>query len=297
MKNKSWLRWLILAMLLVVILVGGWWFWADYQKRMTFRPEGQIAYECWPDGASRICVINADGTAYRQITFNGTVYQPAWSPDGSRLLYVSQPSLNAADSVFVMSADGTGIKQLTDRQCASESPSWSPKSEEIAFVKYDDNKICKGVAGIYLMHSDGSNQRRLTDRGEQPMWSPDGSKIAYIYENNVYLLNLDDLLSTKASTTFSHSPTWSPDGKQIAFVCSLDDALGICVVNSDGTGRRVILHDASRRLRKGLSWSPDGEYIAYSTTNPLCILCNITGLIWITKADGSYQKQLTEGCA
>jgi TolB protein len=301
-NNSRWRRWFVILgciAALLAMIIAGWWLWTDYQKQMTFKPAGQILYECWPERrSSRICLINADGTGYKQLkTIPGTpASQPSWSPDGLRLLYVAnnKPSVvNVVQAVFVMNLDGTEARQLTDNMCNSGSPSWSPNGDYIAFVKQDDNKNCKGIAGIYLMRSDGTDLRQLTKYGYRPTWSPDGKKIAFtLMDVNLYTMDADGLNQVKLTDVVAYSSlvSWSPDSKLISFNCRGFNDASICVINSDGTNLKQL---TSKSVSP--SWSFDGQYIAYYWVAPFCFLCNLSGQLWIMKADGSYHQRLTKG--
>ncbi len=106
---------------------------------------------------------------------SATDSQPAFSPDGSKIAFVSQVS--GVDQVFVMNANGTGQQQLT-LSGANDSPSWSPGGTKIAF---ESNRT--GNWQIFSMNAaDGSAQVRLTnDSGNDhhPAWSPDATTIAF----------------------------------------------------------------------------------------------------------------------
>lgn len=91
---------------------------------------------------------------------------PVWSPDGRRLAFDSaRTDLRPSDSkqindVFVMSADGSDVKRLTDSMGASADPAWSPDGSLIAFDA--DRGDYPAKQGIYVMDGDGANLRRVT---------------------------------------------------------------------------------------------------------------------------------------
>ena len=103
-----------------------------------------------------------------QIThFNGLSYDPVWSPDGSKIAFVSTE--NGSDDIWVVSPDGTGVKWLINNEWEwDKHPSWSPDSKQIAFWS---NR--SGRKQIYVMDSDGSNVRNISNSEwdeYEPIW-------------------------------------------------------------------------------------------------------------------------------
>jgi Tol biopolymer transport system component len=78
-----------------------------------------------------------------------------WSPDGTSIVFSSETS--DGSEIFVMKADGTDVRQLTDGPGRNDFPRWSPDGTKIAFISGRD-----GNRELYLMDSDGSSETRLT---------------------------------------------------------------------------------------------------------------------------------------
>jgi Tol biopolymer transport system component len=110
--------------------------------------------------------MNRDGTNMINLTNSEThESSPVWSPDGARILFVS--NRDGAGAIFVMDAYGANVQRLTDSSMLCLYPSWSPDGTRIAFTRLD--------GGIYVMDADGGNLRRLTYGDEyQPslVWRP-----------------------------------------------------------------------------------------------------------------------------
>jgi Tol biopolymer transport system component len=166
----------------------------------------------WPDPAwspdsqriafGGIQVINADGGGLTRLGEQGG-WGPAWSPDGERIAFsVSQPLANlyATAEIWVMNADGSDQVRLA----AGHSPAWSPDGEKIAFLRTRlvDPRSGHYSSAIWLMNADGSNPTRLTTEGELPdppldrgarlhLWSPDGRKIAFQRDGDVWVMDAD----------------------------------------------------------------------------------------------------------
>src|SRR5262249_26024928 len=106
-------------------------------------PDGKrLAFVSERDGNMEICSMNADGTDTKRLTDNFALDDhPSWSPDGKRLVFTStrQPAEKPGQSwnaVYVMNADGSGVKRLSPAGAVDYSPAWSPGGKHIAFVSH-----------------------------------------------------------------------------------------------------------------------------------------------------------------
>jgi Tol biopolymer transport system component len=95
-------------------------------------------------------------------------YRAEWSPDGTQIVFVSERDANP--EIYVMNADGSAQRRLTDSPSALEDyPTWSPDGTQIAF-----SSTVNGQSDIYMMNADGSNIRRVTSHAYSwlPRWRP-----------------------------------------------------------------------------------------------------------------------------
>ena len=116
-------------------------------------------------------------------------YNPRWSPDGTRLTYWRDPYKNGkptGTAVFVIDADGTNERRLTDPEMFAGEADWSPDGEWIVFDTYPLNEFqCCQVSNLYRVHPDGSGMEQLTHyaaddlRATQPRYTPDGRWIVF----------------------------------------------------------------------------------------------------------------------
>src|SRR5206468_7167087 len=126
---------------------------------------------------------------------------------------------------------------------------------------------------LWTVHPDGTGLTQLTQSpsyDDLPTWSSDGSRIAFVREGAIYVVNADgtglrDVVDVKGLDPFQ--PQWSPDGTQLAFEAG-DSTYDIYVVNTDGTGLKAIAHDPNLDENWPV-WSPDGAVIAYAITDDL----------------------------
>jgi TolB protein len=206
-------------------------------------------------GASMVGSVRQDGSESRLVSTGApraSLACPSWSPDGSRLAFVDK--LNAVWTAF---PDGTDQRRIFEGSitCAQ----WSPDGSRIALVN-DRNIESFGLdprSEIFLVNPDGSGLQRLTqapDWDTQPVWSPDGSRLAVEGLHNgvhgVYQMRADgsDLVLVASAIQVAPQLVWSPDGSQLAFINGAVGHQDLYVVNADGTGLR------------NLTNSPEDEY-------------------------------------
>lgn len=166
----------------------------------AWSPDGtKIAFaSCCLDGGLDIYVMNADGSGRTKLTHGETdeMFGPAWSPDGSTIaFYGADPQGAAIYQVFVMSADGSDVTQITTEPGASYDPDWSPDGSKLAYTRLvldPDGGGFPCCAQVYVMNPDGTNQTQLTGPPQpsfeapenlHPVWAPDGTRIAFASAN------------------------------------------------------------------------------------------------------------------
>ena len=187
--------------------------------------------------------MNADGSGVTQLTNSGGGEVPAWSPDGTRIAFVSSRDNPSGTGIFVMNADGTNLKRLTLNPVYSDSsPAWSPDGTQITFAAVRDGAT---QHEIYLMNADGTNLRRLTSGGgfnHGPAWSPDGSRIAFTSHRDgnfeIYVMDADGGNQRRLTNNPDDdgNPSWSPDGTKMVFWTSRNHRYGeIYTMNADGS--------------------------------------------------------------
>jgi hypothetical protein len=227
------------------------------------RVTDEARYFAWaPNGASfavaqegALVVLNGDGGRTRKIgpspsdPVSGASGAPpfAWSPDGTHLAY--RASTNG--HVLVVPATGGLLVDLGESSDI-ETPQWSPDSRRIAFVRRVGEQD-----HVFVAAASGGGRIDL-GAGAQPAWAPDGSAIALIREEGIYVAAPDgSRISQIAPGTFDFME-WSPDARWVAY--SAADK-GLWIRHPDGA--------APRKLGEGtygIYWSPDSRAIADSRT-------------------------------
>ncbi len=184
------------------------------ESQLQWSPNGsQIAFVSSGSDGQNICVVDSIYDYHLQCLTNAYAgaTQPRWSPDGTQIAFVSHRTGN--QEIYVIHADGSNLRQLTDNRVEDRFPAWSPDGSQIAFESKQGETF-----EIYVIDADGSNLRRLTDNDtndNSPQWSPDGSQIAFEatrdHIRGIYVMDVDGSNTIHlASADLVSEPVWQP---------------------------------------------------------------------------------------
>ena len=181
---------------------------------------------------------------------------PAWSPDGEKIVYCKGEGLSGFGQIHLINADGSGHKQLTMLEGGAYGPDWSPDGNAIAFT---------ASGRILVMDKNGQSVRKIIG-GYGARWSPDGKQLVFLQysarHGSICIVNADGTGARRVIEDNSSvlEATWIPDGKSIAFCPEREHKhkSAIFRVNIDGTGLEAVAVDERRSLFFP-RLSPDGQ--------------------------------------
>ena len=231
----------------------------------TLKPGGKIVYTCQVTG-DEICLIQADGTGWQRLTDTPRAsYNASLSPDGTAVVFVS--GQGDQSEIYELDLGHPEIRQLTELGEYVTTPEISPNGRHILFTY----RAGGDSRQVWIMNRDGSNPHvlyRYSGRdAHNATWSPDGSRILFAFgrgdNNQLYVMDPNGQKPTLVNDsvdTRGHS-SWSVNDL-ITLDMGGSFMHDIYVMNLD----RSDLHQVSQsgNNAQGESFSPDGEWIAYS---------------------------------
>jgi Tol biopolymer transport system component len=194
---------------------------------------------------------------------NGTIYEASFCPKNTEIIYFrGRKNQFSREAFYSLRLENNKITQLRD--CVISSFAVSPDGTQIAFAALKNEKDSTGLECIWLMKTDGSNARKLTDfEGDlAPAWSPDGGKIAFSSlgkerkYRQIFILDVqgNSLKQLTTSAFHKNNPCWSPDEKQICYEAythdSDFDSSELFVINNNGKGEARVMNPMKTKLDK-----------------------------------------------
>jgi len=248
--------------------------------------------------------MNPDGSEPVNLTqSNAMEFDPAWSPDHTRIAFVVMNLGKKIADIYVMNADGSQRTRLTENvgDFYAFAPAWSPDGKRIAYSTIQvSGTNGPPKAALFLMDPDGKNEKALGD-GLLPIWSPDGKKIAYsVFPDNqgskIPSLKVMDADGTNAKQLAEKgiAAAWSPDGKRLLYMNEGGgEQADLFVMDADGSHATQLTHTAEE-MEFGAQWSADGKKILF-TRFPKEMNGAAHVQVYAMDPDGSNVKPLTKG--
>jgi Tol biopolymer transport system component len=214
------------------------------------------------------------------------------SSGSGKIVFSAIPPRGGESHLYVVDPDGSNVRQLT-RTNGDGQPSWSPDGSAVAFRRWSNvgcERPHEDCARIWIVGSDGTHAHPLTprsQRSEEPDWSPDGTRIAYVRwrDDRNPFANATGIYVVRADGTGARpltegpgdatNPVWSPDGRSIAFLSDRDGNYDIYVMRADASRLRQLTHTPDPEFAP--AWSADGKHIAFQDAQNELVVMDADG--------------------
>jgi TolB protein len=247
----------------------------------------RLAYVTKSGPEYRLEVADSDGEGVNvALRSNEPIISPAWSPNGTKVAYVSFE--NKKPVVYVQDLATMARVAVANYKGSNSAPNWSPDGTRLAVALSRE-----GLTQVYIVNADGTGLRRLTHTqgiDTEPQFSADGQTIYFTSDRSggpqIYRMSVNggEAQRVTFSGTYNISPRISPDGKLLAYISRREGRFQLYLLDLTNSQEQR-LSDTVKD--ESPSFSPNGKYIMYATE------AGRRGSLAVVSVDGRVKHRLT----
>jgi TolB protein len=242
-----------------------------------------------PNKTYELVIADADGENPRVVTQSKEpLMSPAWSPDGSKLAYVSFE--DRLSTIYVQNIKSGERQRVSAHAGVNQAPAWSPDGRKLALTLSSR----EGNLDVFIMDLDSQALTRITDDpgiDTEPQWSNDGQSLYFTSDRaggpQIYKVGIKPGDKPRRLTfqgSYNARPRISPDESQMSFVTQEEGGYRIATMDLRGRGDVQVLTKGPSDVSP--SYAPNGAVIIYASRD------HGRGVLALVSADGHVQQRL-----